>query len=124
MAKRPKAEGNKAKDVEKKPIKFYLSILERLGFSALMPKQGNIITQVMCRDIEGKVRFTQAEIKKSGMKPTDKGGIRWDTKAKDVGIVFTNAEITLLREQVDKLDQDNKITPDNLSLCLKIRERK
>lgn len=128
MAKKlkPKASENKAKDVE--GVKMKLDIKDRLMIAnALLPKEGNIITLTLARDIQKKVEFPQAEIKKIGMKTeidpeTKKAGLVWDEKGKKNEFKFTNAECEFLKTQVKDLDNRKKITPGMLSLCLMIRD--
>jgi len=123
MGKKIKSNQNKAADVETKPIRFSLTVKDRLAFTSILPREGDILNQVLSRDIENKVRLTQTEIKKVGLKSSPTGGVTWNPKA-DSGteIEFTFTETTLLRSQVEKLDKEKKITPDILSLCLKIRD--
>lgn len=120
MAKRIKATKNKAGDVETKPVKLSLSVKDRLAFRELFPRQGDILSQVLARDIAEKVQITQAEMKKIELS-TEGDKISWNPKAKTVNIVFTNPEITFLQAQVDRLDKEKKITLDILGLCLKIK---
>lgn len=120
MGKKIKSTENKAGDVETKPVKLSLSVKDRLAFRELFPQQGNILSQVLVRDIAEKVQLTQAEIKKIDLKATG-NAFSWNPKAKAVSIVFTNAEMTFLREQVDRLDKEKKVTVDMLELCLKIK---
>ena len=125
MSKKLKSSKNKAEDVETKPVELSLSVKDRLTLSALLPTQSDILTQVLSRDIQAKTRFTQLQMKKLGLKPSPGGGMTWDAKVETAtNIIFTEAEMTLLRAQVDVLDKEKKITPDILSLCLKIREVK
>ena len=123
MSKGIKASENKAKDTES--VKLSLSVKDRLAFGSLFLQQGDIISQILARDMSIKVQPTQAEIKKIDLK-TIKSKVgeisySWNPKAKAVNIIFTNAEIEFLREQVGRLDKEKKVTVDMLELCLKIR---
>ena len=122
--KKPKATENKAKDVETKLVKLKLSIKDRLSLKELFPRQSNIITLTLARDIIDKTQISQAEIKKVKLKIAEDGrAITWDDKiATEKNVEFTGAEITFLRSQVDRLDNEKKVTAGILPLCLKIRE--
>ncbi len=121
MSKGPRAGRNKAKDTEDHPVKLSLSIKERLEIGSILPERADIITQILSRDIAKRVQFTQAEAKKMGIKKTPQGGLAWN-KGSNTDIIFSEAEMTLMRTQIDRLDRENKVTSDVLSLCLKIRE--
>ena len=121
MAKKVKSSANKAKDVESRKIK--LSVMERLMFSSILPNEGDIISLTISRDIMGKIRFDQPEMKKIELKKNGKGGFTWDIKkGKERVFSFTTAEIEIMKTEIDKLDKQKKITPDTLTLCLKIRK--
>jgi len=121
MAKKVKATQNVAKDVESKIMEF--SVKDRLLLAGLLPKEGNIITLILARDIKQKVEISQDEFKKYDFKTIDNGSVRWQEPKKGFKITFTGAEMELLRTQVDSLDNTEKITDELLTLCLKIREK-
>ena len=101
-----------------------LTIMDRLVIQGLYPSEGNIITQVLVKDIQDKIEFTQEEIKESDLKSVS-GGYKWNKdKVIEKEIKFTEAEIELLKAQIDVLDKGKKITQHNLELCLKIRNYK
>ncbi|MHC4122000.1 MAG: hypothetical protein ACYSSI_00370 [Planctomycetota bacterium] len=122
-----KASKNKAEDVES--IKKALSIKDRLMLLGLLPKEGNILAITLAKDIRDKVVLTQAEMTKYKVEEkisTDGTGrnisnLVWDEKGQTKKIEFTNAEWQLLKEQVEKLDNKKRVTPDLLSLCLMIK---
>jgi len=99
-----------------------LTILERLIFGVLYPKEGTRITQVLVKDIKKKVEFSQEEFKELEFKATDEGYTWKQDKVKDIDYTFTKAELELLKEEVKKLDTQKKITQENLSLCDKIAD--
>ncbi len=98
-----------------------LTVKERLIISVLYPQQSDILTQVLVKDLQRKLDFTQEELKEINFR-VEGHFQRWDKeKAKDLEVVFTEAELKLLKESVDKLDKEKKVTPELLDLCLKIR---
>ena len=98
-----------------------LTVKDRIVMAGLYPKESNIISQVMIRDIDQKARMTQEDIEKFGIM-NDNGLIKWNGKAKDIEVEFSQAEIKFLQEQVERLDRENKINQDILDLCLKIKD--
>lgn len=99
-----------------------LSIKDRIIIPGLYPLQSNIIDQVLIKDIRIKTDLSQAEFKEINIKAAD-GKYTWDNKkGKDKEVTFTEAELNLLRTQIDKMDKEKKITQEILSLCLRIKE--
>ena len=101
-----------------------LSIKNRLNFGVFYPQEGNITTQLLVKDIAGKVNLTQDEITTIELKQADTQ-ITWnEEKAKDKEIEFTEAELNFLKEQISKLDGENKISQEILDTCLLVRDYK
>ena len=106
-----------------------LSVKDRLVIGNLYPAQGNILQQTLIRDIAKKVEVTQDEMKQINLGPIEGSqGMKWDpeeaNKLGEKEVVFTEAELNLLKEQVARIDKENKVTLGLLDLCLKIREEK
>ncbi len=97
-----------------------LTTKDRVIFNSLYPKENNIISQTLIRDIDNKVRLTQDEFKKIDFK-IEGGKATWNDKSKDKDVEFTELELNLLKSQVDKLDKEKKITQAMLDVCLNIR---
>ena len=87
----------------------------------LLPKEGNILTLSVAKDIRKKVDLSQKEVEDCGIKGMDSGGLTW-SKSIDVEVIFSDAEITSLKTKVSELDASSKITMELLSLCLMIKE--
>ena len=101
--------------------KMKLSVKDRVLMSnQLLPKEGDIVTLTIAKDVQDKIRISQDEMKRSGMKANPAGGLQWDKDFKKV-IEFTNAELELLRKQIGELDTKKKITPEILDVCLMIK---
>lgn len=103
-----------------------LNIKDRLMINQLLPEQGSLIQQKLARDIIEKVKIGQKEMKKVGLKTTvdNKGrsSMTWNEKAKSKSIELSEMEYDLLKDQIDRLDKDNKITQDILPMCVKIKD--
>jgi hypothetical protein len=109
-------------------MEMHMDIQERLAIATLFPERGNIVTQTMVRDISEKTRLNQEEIDKVDFKVIG-DAYQWKKKDKegnelsvDIDITFTDAELRFLKEQVNRLDKENKIDQSNLNLCVKIRD--
>jgi hypothetical protein len=109
-------------------MKLSLSVGERINLSGITPKEGNITTQTIVRDILKKIELTQEEHKKVELKVVTVGAgqaYQWNnSKDFEIKVDFTEAETNVLKEAVEKLDREEKIIGSNLDLCLKILERK
>lgn len=98
-----------------------LSIKERLHLRLLCPEKGNILQQILVKEILDKIKITieeaeEIELKKEGQ------SIGWNNeKAKEIDVSFSIVELNLLKDQVNLLDKENKITQENIDLCLKIK---
>lgn len=127
MAKNRKNTAKKKAVIKKNSdsIKIKLSIGDRISLLGILPKEGDIITLVLAKDIRLKTELSQNELKKCGIKRNEKGGgLTWKIQKIDKTIIFTNAEITLLKSQIEKLDKSKKITSELLDLCVMIRDIK
>jgi hypothetical protein len=101
-----------------------LSIKHRISTSSLLPQTGGILEQMTSRDILKKVEILAEEAKEVNLRPEGEM-IIWD-QDKDSGkeVEFSPTEIIFLKDQVEKLDKEKKITPDILDICLLIKEQK
>ena len=99
-----------------------LSIKDRLIIPALYPVEADLVTQVLIRDLKGKLDFKQEELKAIEFKVTETG-YTWDkTKEVENNIALTAAEISLLTDAVKLLIKEQKVTQDNLDLVEKIQK--
>jgi len=108
-------------------MKIVLSFKERFVIGSFLPKQSDIVTMIIAKDIIEKVETTQEENKLAGVKPNPQGGVSWDVeqaKAIDKEIDFTNPEIELLQTQIKLRDTKKEITQELLGLVIKLRDMK
>jgi len=103
-------------------IKKTLFIKDRIAVEGLLPKEGNIITMTLAKDIRSKVGLTQAELTKYKFKVANNGGLQWTGETKPSAFTFTHAEIELMKTQITELDNQNKISVDSLDICIMMRE--
>lgn len=102
-----------------------LSVLNRLNLARLFPQEGGILQQLAIKDIAKKIEFSPEEIKNIGLKQVG-NNITWNpTKTGlEIEITFSESELSILKQQVEKMDKEEKITQDMLDLCLMVRNEK
>lgn len=107
--------------------KVRLDVKERLTIGQLFPKQGNLMSQVMAKDIGKKVDISQVDMKRFGFKETkdplgNPSGWSWDDKRDNpTEFIFTDAEVTFLKEHVERMSKAEQITQDMVTVCQKIK---
>jgi len=106
-------------------MKIKLNIKDRLIMPDLLPSQSSMVEQITVRAILKKIELTSDEVDKWGIRDISGGRIEWDaTKVKEIEYEFNKAEIQLLKNGVDRLNDEKKVTQQNLDLCEKIRSAK
>ncbi len=101
-------------------VELKLNIRDRILVQGLLPKQSDIITQVLVADIIKKVAFSQQENKSCDIKNVG-GQISWQ-KQKTITVHFTTAEIVILKAQIQEKDKQKSITQEMLPLVLKLKD--
>ena len=98
-----------------------LTVKERLLISQIYPEKSSITDQTIVRDIMRKLEITQEEQTEIEFKTTPQG-FTWNQEKEKVSAVeFTDAELNLLKNQVNNLDKEQKVTQQLVELCLKIK---
>lgn len=104
-----------------------LTVKERILMPNICPIQGaDIVTQILVRDLLKKVELTQPEMKKISFRQNEAGtGVEWKLDILPLkSITFTELELGALKNRVEKMDKEKKVSQELLSLCLKIRDEK
>ncbi|HET6453478.1 MAG TPA: hypothetical protein VFI02_03660 [Armatimonadota bacterium] len=115
-----------------------LGVRDRLVIPNMLPGQGGIVTQRVCKDIRKKVQLTQEEMTLVNMRdihlPNGQSTVQWDTHKvelvdgvetrvlipePEIDVDFTGAELKIISEAVARLDKQGKITPETLETCEK-----
>ena len=96
-----------------------LSVSDRFCMSGLLPQAGGKIEMILIESILKKVEFLPEEITKFGMKDNGDGGVTW-TSGKPVEFEFTDEQVEVLKSASKRVDDEKKITRENLSLIQKI----
>lgn len=104
-----------------------LSVAERIVLQELLPSQGCMVNMLLAKHVREKIEFTSSEIGNFNLEGEEKEDglthFKWDRQKEiQVEFHFEDAEMKLLKEQVEKFDSEGKITCQNLDLCLKIKE--
>lgn len=94
-----------------------LNVKERLLMATILPKESDIKTMTICKDISAKTDLTQTEFEEIGFN-NEGGGYSW-SKNIDKTIDFTEAEIQVVKVALKKLDEEKKITRDALDIYYK-----
>jgi hypothetical protein len=98
------------------------SVKERLGIKLIAPANGSLKEQQLVRNIFEKIEFDILERSIISLVKQSNGDITWDVdKEKPKEVNFTQEEITLLKNQVELLDEKKLISQDTLDACLKIK---
>ena len=98
-----------------------LTVKDRLLITQLYPKESNLVEQTIVRDISRKIEISQKEQEEIGLKAVQQG-FTWDQEKEKVEQVeLSDIELSLLKDRVNALDSEKKITQQILELCLKIK---
>ena len=95
-----------------------LTLLERVILPNILKKETDYKTLIINKDIDGKCKLTQDEIKKYEMKVNDQGGLSWNEAGakKEFEIEFTKMEKLEIKLALQKLDEDKKLTVEFVGL--------
>ena len=111
-----------AKVTKVESVQKALTIKDRFALIGILPKQGDIITMMMIRDLELKVTMNQAEREKHNFRKRPGGGWEWDMADKRKKFTFSIAEMEMIRTEISDLDKQKKIGLDLLDFCILMRE--
>ena len=106
-----------------------LNVMERLMALGVLPKEGDYTTLNVIRKAQELLSFTEEEIAKYKFKniPTEDGKsqqTQWDSSVEQVtDLRLGNKAISLIAEELEKMDKDKKLTPQHLSLFEKFVEK-
>jgi hypothetical protein len=97
-----------------------LSVMDRLMLLDVLPQQGNILTLRIVRDAQQALELHTSEIE--DWEITLNGPhIRWNQeKVQDVDVSLSEAALGIAREAIKKLDGENKLTANHISLWEKL----
>ena len=95
-----------------------LSIEERLLLLMILPREGDITTIKIVRQLREALSFSEHEHELFGMMfQTEDGRVEWDQeKAVDVDIPFGPQAMKVIVEVLEKLNKDGKLSEHHISL--------
>lgn len=104
-----------------------LTTKDRIVISAIFPKEADITTQRLIRELSERINLSEEEQKKIGLKagvgPNGKPQTAWERDGLEpVKIELSLAEQQFLSARVEELNNQKKITQDMLDICLEIQK--
>lgn len=97
-----------------------LTILERLMLLGLLPREGNVLTLKIVRDLKSVLSFSEEEIKEYELKsPTDNPNVfTWKKEANTVTAEVKIGEVahSIIVEALKKLNDEKKLTEAHISI--------
>ena len=96
-----------------------LTVLERLLALGILPEKGNYVLLKVIRRGQDELSFTDEEIKKYKFQQ-EGDQTKWDIKVEQEADIKLGSKVkTLIGEELEKLDKDNKLTQQHFSLYTK-----
>ena len=96
-------------------------IKERLILLQILPTQGSLSEMVEIIDLAKQLKLNDEEKNSVSFNEDSKGNITWDIdKDPNIDITISSDMIKILKETINKLDKDKKITPQLVDLAIKI----
>ncbi len=95
-----------------------LNVFERLALLNVLPKQGNFVTLKIIRELKEDLSFDEKEIKELELTvDSENGNATWNPE-KDKGkeIEIGGQANKVIVEALEKLDKQNKMTENHMSL--------
>ena len=100
-----------------------LSVLERFKALQVLPQKGNFVTLNVIRKAQELLSFTEEEIKKYKFR-TENDKTFWDDKIEQItDLRLGNKAISIIGEELEKLNNDKKLTLEQMSIFDKFVER-
>jgi len=100
-----------------------LTVLERFMVLGILPDAGSIVTMKLRQGLIDKVGLGPEEMEKYGVKKTGSDGVEWKQDVpQEKEIDLKPTEIVAIKENLEKMDKDEKLTPSHISLYEKFVE--
>jgi hypothetical protein len=94
------------------------NVITRLTLPSILPEKGSLITMTAKKDLLEKISLTQDEMKSINLRENE-GVMYWDAEC-PIEIELTEYEKSMLKKQVEFLDQSEAIPGALLDFCLEI----
>lgn len=102
-----------------------LSVLERMLIQHLIPKESNFSTLKLIRVAREALSFTDDEMKSLNMREIGEGPDRkmmWDNTVPEKEIEIGETVTCLIVKELSRLDKENKLTSDHLTVYEKFMQ--
>jgi len=100
-------------------MKVLLTLKERILLLNILPREGTLVTQKIVKNLRDRFGVSDEDWKTYGMEPIPEmpGQVRWDI-TKDIGTDFElgDKSLEIIKESLQELDNQKKVTEDFLSL--------
>lgn len=96
-----------------------LSVLERLMLQAALPKEGNFTNLKLLRVAKENLSFSEEELKVLQVREVGEGADRkmiWNNGVLDKEVDFGETVTDIIKKQLKRLDETNKLTIEHISL--------
>lgn len=101
-----------------------LNVQERLMVMQVLPKEGNFATLRIVRRTQDKLGITDEEFKEFEIKQVE-NNITWNKKGNEEKEIQIGESATdLIIEALEKMDKENKLTVQHISIYEKFKEDK
>lgn len=103
-------------------MKILMSIKDRIAFPQLFNPRASLGDKMMELEMLERVKLSELEKQKTGYK-VEKGLVtaNVDVYVEDKECEFSNMELNFLKDRVQELDKDKKISIFMVELCMKIK---
>lgn len=94
-----------------------LSVLNRILILSVVPVEGDLLTMRVVKNFREKVSFTENELVEFNLK-NNNGMFTWDrNKERKIEFEITPKETEMIKEGIEKLNKENKLTEQFIELC-------
>jgi len=100
-----------------------LTVMERLTCLGILPDAGNFVTMRMREELILKLGLTAEEMTEYDVTQLEDGRVQWKQDVpQDKEIDMKPSEIVEIKKNLEKMDKDEKLTPQHISLYEKFVE--
>jgi hypothetical protein len=94
-----------------------LSIAERAALLGILPREGNIVTLRIVRDLKGALSFSEEEIREAEIQTTAEGWVFWNpAKAIESEIEIGPTALGVIRDSLKAANDKGKLTETTAGL--------
>jgi len=99
------------------------TVLERILLLNVLPKEGNVVTIRIIRDLTKHLGLTEEELKKVNLR-VEEAKVEWDDTTYVADIPVGEKALDIIVEAVSKMDKEKKLTEQYLPLYERFIEKK